>query len=99
MIGHLAFLMGSIEEQIPDLASSFEMRLIMLLSLADGQYTIKSMSELGKFSPVAHDPNTSTLAVGYAFRTTSLMRSTTLLRRFFSSFDYETNSTKSRISL
>lgn len=98
MMGTFAFLMGSIDEQMPDLASSLLIRLIIVLSFADGQYTIRSISELGRFKPVAHEPKTRTFALGKAFRTTSLMRSTTSLRRCFSDLLCDINSTKSRIS-
>jgi hypothetical protein len=78
IIGHFADFIGSMWEQVPDLNNSDVNLFINVSSLTDGRWHRRSMSDFGKFRPVAHDPKTHTFASGYAPLITFVMRSTTL---------------------
>jgi hypothetical protein len=78
IIGHFADFIGSMWEQVPDLNNSDVNLFINVSSLTDGRWHRRSMSDFGKFRPVAHDPKTHTFASGYAQLITFVMRSTTL---------------------
>lgn len=78
MIGHFADFIGSMCEQLPDLNNSDVNLFIKVSSFTEGRWQRRSMSDLGKFRPVAHDPKTHTFASGYAPLITFVMRSTTL---------------------
>jgi hypothetical protein len=78
IIGHFADFIGSMWEQVPDLNNSDVNLFINVSSLTDGRWHRRSMSDFGKFRPVAHDPKTHTFASEYAPLITFVMRSTTL---------------------
>ena len=69
--------------QIPEAKSESANLLIIVDSFTAGLYTKRSMSELGRFKPVAHEPNTMTTASGYYCLTTYLIFLTKLSRYSF----------------